>query len=169
MQQVNVVLMRGLAGNVYSRGMDAVGAKLAKLPGVDYVTVEDYGSWRSIRDRLLRWRDPTIIGGHSFGANAATIIATQLRGKRNIPLLIGVDPSPYWSWSLWQSGPDAIGDNVARTVNFYQLSGLIGRQELRGRGVVNIPLSASSHTTIDDDVERVHNPIIAEVMKVIGA
>ena len=92
---VNVVLMRGLLGRRYSRGMDRLGARIAKLPGVDYIAVEDYSAWRSVRDRVALWRDPTVIGGHSFGANASTIIARALRGSTQIPLLLSVDPSPY--------------------------------------------------------------------------
>ena len=164
MKKCNVILMRGLAGNIYSRGMDALGAKLAKLPNVDYVTVEEYGSWKSIRDRIARFRDPTVVGGHSFGANAATIIAEQLhsRGVR-FPLLLSIDPSPYWSWSLWQSGPSRIGNNVLKTVNMYQTSGLIGRQTLVGVNVSNVVVE-SSHTEIDD-LALVHDRAIQEVQK----
>lgn len=166
MKKVNVILGRGLLGKVYSQGMDVLGAKVAKIPGVDFVSVEDYTSWRSIRDRIPKYRDPTILVGHSFFANAITIIASQL-SHIQFPLLLTVDPSPYWSWSLFQSGPDIIGQNVARTVNQYQTSGLIGRVTLQGRGVVNVPIS-STHTQIDDS-ELVHQRAIDEIKKVIGA
>lgn len=171
MKQVNVVIGRGLLGNIYSKGMDALGAKVAKIPGVDYVMVEDYTNWRSTRDRIAKWKDPTIIGGHSFYGNAATIIAESLP-KVKFPLLFTVDPSPYWSWSLWQSGPSLISPNVARALNMYQNSGLIGRQRLtRPEGdetnITNWPVN-SSHTAIDD-LEIVHNAIIAEIRKVIAA
>lgn len=163
MKKCNVILMRGLAGNIYSRGMDALGAKLAKLPNVDYVTVEEYGSWRSIRDRVVRFRDPTVIGGHSFGANAATIIASELRGRVTFPYLFSVDPSPYWSWGLWQSGPSVIGANVLATDNLYQTSGLIGRQTLSGFNVTNIKVE-SSHTEIDD-LAMVHDRAVEKIKK----
>ena len=166
MQQVNVILGRGLLGNVYSRGMDVLGAKVAKIPGVDFVSVEDYTSWRSIRDRIPRYRDPTILVGHSFFANAITIIAKQLAHIK-FPLLLPVDPSPYWSWSLWQAGPSVIGTNVARTVNQYQSSGLIGRVRLSGHNVINEPIS-STHTQIGDS-ELVHKVAIDEIKKVIAA
>ena len=165
--RVNVILMRGLAGNIYSRGMDSLGSKLAKLPNVDYITVEDYGSWRSIRDRITKFKDPTVIGGHSFGDNAATMIAAALDGKVNIPLLVGVDPSPYWSWGLWQSGPSALTPNVKKAINLYQNNGLIGRQKLylasgnKKTALQNI-LVESTHTEIDDN-ELVHKTIIDAV------
>lgn len=164
--QVNVVLMRGLAGNIYSRGVDALGSKLAKLKNVDYITVEDYGSWRSIRDRITKFKDPTVIGGHSFGANAATIIGTELDGRVNIPLLVSIDPSPFWSWSLRQSGPDAVSMNVKSVLNQYQNNGLIGRQKLwrplgTATGIKNLAVE-STHTEIDD-LPLVHDAIIAAV------
>lgn len=170
-KQVNVVLMRGLAGNVYSRGMDALGAKLAKLPGVDYVSVEDYGSFASIEKRIMRYRDPTILIGHSFGANAATIIGEELQYVVNIPLIITFDPSQHWSWRLFQSGPSYLFSNTARAVNFYQPGGLIGDQKLfRAQGsttdIVN-KLIATSHTEIDD-LPTLHEEAIEEVKKVIG-
>lgn len=167
MKQINVILMRGLLGKVYSRGMDVLGAKLAKLPGVDYVSVEDYGSWRSIRNRITKWKDPTIVGGHSFGANAATIIAEALPNIQ-FPMILSFDPSQYWSWGLWQSGPSYVGQNVGRVVNYYQNGVPIGFQKLEtGDTDILNRLVATSHTEIDD-VPELHDAAIAEIKKVIG-
>lgn len=164
MKKYNVVLMRGLIGNVYSRGMDALGAKLAKLPHVDYVTVEDYGSWRSIRDRIAKWRDQTIIGGHSFGSNAATVIPNHLPNV-GFPLLLSFDPSQHWSWYLFRFGPAYIGPNVGRVVNFYQNGFPIGGQTLStgDEDIANERVN-SSHTEIDD-LPLLHERAIAEVQK----
>ena len=164
--RVNVILMRGLAGSLYSRGLDALGSKLAKLPNVDYVTVEGYEAWRSILARIPHFKDPTVIGGHSFGINAATKIAAALDGKVNIPLILGIDPSQYWSWGLLQSGPSLITPNVKKVVNQYQTSGLIGRQVLRRvngslASIQNLPVN-SSHTAIDD-LDLVHKTAIEAV------
>ena len=164
--RVNVILMRGLMGDHYSRGMDVLGSKLAKLPNVDYITVEGYEAWRSIMDRITRFKDPTVIGGHSFGANAATKIAAALVGKKNIPLLLSVDASQYWAWRLMQSGPSLITPNVKKVVNQYQTSGLIGRQVLRRvngslASIQNLPVN-SSHTAIDD-LDLVHKTAIEAV------
>lgn len=169
-KQVNVILMRGLIGNVYSRGMDALGSKLAKLPGVDYVSVEDYASWRSIRDRITRYRDPTVIGGHSFGSNAATIIAEMLQPRISFPLMLSFDPSQHFSWSLWQRGPSRIFPNVARVVNFYQAGGLIGDQKLIRAdgstvGIIN-QLVGTTHTEIDD-LALLHDKAIEEVKRLL--
>lgn len=167
MKKINVVLLRGLIGNVYSRGMDTLGAKLAKLPGVDYVTVEDYTSWRSVRDRIAKWKDPTVIGGHSFGSNAATVIANALPNVK-IPLILSVDPSQYWSFWLFRFGPMAVPPNVAATLNQYQSrDAVIGNVRLSGRNVQNV-LVNSSHIDIDD-LPLVHDAAIAEVKKIIGA
>jgi len=152
--------------------MDRLGARLAKLPGIDYVTVEDYTAWRSVRNRVAAWRDPTIIGGHSFGANACTVIAKELRGVAEIPLIVSVDPSPYWSFFLLQFGPSRVAHNVGRAVNFYQPHGVIGRQNLeRGPGsatiIDNIVVEPSTHLNIDDDVELVHNPAVDAIVRAI--
>jgi hypothetical protein len=169
---VNVILIRGMLGAYYSRGMDRLGARLAKIPGIDYVSVEDYASWRSIRDRIAAWRDPTIICGHSFGANASTVIAKALRGRAEIPLIITVDPSPYWSFYLLRFGPSRVSYNVRRLVNFYQPHGPIGRQRLEpapgsATAIENIVVEGSTHVSIDDHVELVHDPAVDEVVKVI--
>lgn len=164
MQKYNYVAFRGLMGNVYSRGVDACAAKIAKLPHIDYVNVEDYANWRAAMARILKYRDPTILGlSHSFGGNAVTIIAEALRGRVTFPLMLTVDPSPYWSWSLWQSGPSRIGNNVLKTVNMYQMNGLIGRQTLVGVNVSNVVVE-SSHTEIDD-LALVHDRAVQEVQK----
>lgn len=168
MAKFNVVLMRGLLGEVYSKGMDTLGAKLAKLPNVDYVTVEDYANWRSIRDRLTRWRDKSIIGGHSFGANAATIIAESLP-KLPIPMLLSFDPSQYWSWRLFQKGPSFVPQSVGRVVNYYQNGFPIGYQQLRtgDNDLLNMRVE-TTHTEIDD-IPMLHDLAIKEVQKIINA
>jgi len=152
--------------------MDRLGARLAKIPGIDFVSVEDYTAWRAIRNRIAEWRDPTIIGGHSFGANACTVIAKQLAGIKEIPLIISVDPSPYWSFFLMRFGPSRVAYNVGRAVNFYQPHGIIGRQRLeRGPAsmalIDNIIVEDTDHLSIDDQVELVHEPAIDAVAKAI--
>lgn len=169
---VNVVLLRGLLGRRYSRGMDRLSARIARMPGIDYTTVEDYTSWRAVRDRISVWRDPTVIGGHSFGANASTIIAKALKDRVEIPLLLSVDPSPYWSFWLWQFGPSRVAANVRRAVNFYQPHGVIGRQQLAAAPgtstvVENTLVEDASHVSIDDNVALVHDPIVDAIAKVI--
>lgn len=166
MSKVNLVLMRGLLGKTYSRGMDALAAKAAKLPNVDYVTVEDYGSWRSIRDRIVRYKDRTVLGGHSFGAVAATMIARDLMGTVTFPLLLTVDPSQHWSWLLFKAGPVPIGGNVTLAMNWFQTSGLIGRQKLVANGgrVSNIEVPGTDHKNIDDR-EDIHARAIQEIAK----
>lgn len=167
MKRINVVLLRGLLGNVYSRGMDSLGAKLAKLSGVDYVTVEDYTSWRSVRDRIAKWKDPTVLIGHSYGSNAVTKIAAALSPKVKIPLIVSVDPSQWFSVWLMQFGPSRIGENVALAINYYQQGFPIGNVKLSGSNVRNIPVN-TTHIQIDD-LPLVHDAAIAEVKKVIGA
>lgn len=153
---INVVLLRGLLGHRYSRGMDSLGAKLAKLPNVDYVTVEDYTQWRRIAQMVSLWADPTVLIGHSFGANAATLIARRIK---SVPLLVAVDPSQHFSLNLMRFGPAPLSKSVQQCLNFYQASGLIGRVQIGGADNIRI---AASHVSIDDRTE-VHDAVIEAV------
>jgi len=107
---VNVVLMRGLLGDYYSRGMDRLGARLAKLPGVDYVSVEDYGSWRSIRDRIA-----TSLGLQQLDLFLTRILNTLFHQSNMLPkgklhLLLNYDPQRIIT-GLEQVNNNAVGIN----------------------------------------------------------
>ena len=160
--KVNVVLMRGLLGWYYSRGMDELGSKLAKLENVDYVTVEDYYRWRNIRKRLNAWMQPTVLIGHSFGANAAVKIANKLR--KDTPLVVTVDPSQFFSVTLLSSGVEKPSNKIKKLLNFYQTRSTIGSVEIAGDQVENIEVKDANHVSIDDK-RSVHERIIEEISK----
>lgn len=164
---LNVVMLRGVAGNVFSTGLDALSLKLQSLPNVDYVVVSPYTDWAGWLKHSESWKDPTVWIGHSFGANAITKIANKTSKK--IPLLVTVDTSPWFSFQLLQAGPYAIPDNVAKVVNFKQNKSLFIRgQDLKrtdgsSRNIENI-LVDSIHANVDDEVS-VHDKIIKEINK----
>ena len=108
-----IYLLRGLA-NVFSRGMDTLGAKMVRK-GLD-ARVYNHAAWRELADNIiLRSRRkqvsyPIVIMGHSLGANASANMATYL-GNRGVKVsyVVAFDPTV----------PTRVGKNVGRVINFY--------------------------------------------------
>ncbi len=108
-----IYLLRGLA-NVFSRGMDALGAKMVRK-GLD-ARVYNHAAWRELADNIiLRARRkqvsyPIVIMGHSLGANASANMASYL-GDRGVKVsyVVAFDPTV----------PTRVGKNIGRVINFY--------------------------------------------------
>jgi len=113
-------LFRGVAGLIYSRGMDGLADRI-RAAGVP-ASVQTYLTWRGTVDQAIRdyRRDPapiTIIG-HSMGGDAALSLAGALNAQ-NIPvsLLVTYDPTRI---------ADDVPPNVERYINLYQSSNFMG-------------------------------------------
>jgi hypothetical protein len=113
-------LFRGIAGLLYSRGMDKLADRI-KRTGVP-ASVDTYLMWRPVVDQAIRdyRRDPqpiTLIG-HSMGGDSALAFAETLNAE-NIPvsLLVTYDPSRI---------ADDVPPNVERYINIFQSSNLMG-------------------------------------------
>ncbi len=108
-----VYLLRGLA-NVFSRGMDTLGAKMVRR-GLD-ARVYNHAAWRDLADNILlrakkkKVSYPIVVMGHSLGANASVMMAKYLgdRGVR-VDYVVAFDPTIS----------TAVGKNVRRVINFY--------------------------------------------------
>ena len=108
-----VYLLRGLA-NVFSRGMDAMGARLVRN-GLD-ARVYNHASWKGLADNIIarskvkKVSYPVIILGHSLGANASARMAKYL-GDRGVKVryVVAFDPTV----------PTSVGKNVAQVTNYY--------------------------------------------------
>ncbi len=113
-------LYRGVAGLIYSRGMDSLAARIRRA-GLS-ATVSTYLLWREDIDQAIRdyRRDgaPITIIGHSMGGDAAVAIAERLNAE-NIPvsLLVTYDPTRI---------ADDVPPNVERYINIYQSSNVMG-------------------------------------------
>ena len=113
-------LFRGIAGLIYSRGMDKLADRI-KRTGIDS-SVDTYLVWRGVADQAIRdyRRDPqsVILIGHSMGSDAALDFA-ELLNSENIPvnLLVTYDPSRL---------ADDVPPNVERYINIYQSSNVMG-------------------------------------------
>lgn len=155
-----VYLLRGLA-NVFSRGMDTIGAKMVRA-GLD-ARVYNHSVWRSLADNIIA-RDkqrqvsyPIIIMGHSLGGNASALMAKYL-GENNIKVqyVVAFDPTVT----------TYVGRNINRVINFYlpndsnsnvvkSAPGFKGAlKNINVRGVRGV-----THTTIEKD-SNFHNQVI---------
>jgi hypothetical protein len=113
-------LFRGIAGLIYSRGMDKLTDRIKRI-GLP-ADVETYLMWRPICEQAIRdyRRDPQpiILIGHSMGGDSALAFAETLNAE-NIPvsLLVTYDPSRI---------ADDVPPNVERYINIFQSSNMLG-------------------------------------------
>jgi hypothetical protein len=159
-----IYLLRGLA-NVFSRGMDEMGAKLT-AEGFSPVVINHRG-WQNAADTIARNYQsgrtaPIILIGHSLGANNAYRIARRLNGK-GIPVayLAIFDPTQRIT----------VPNNVRYFVNFYQNNGT-GRPasfaQSRQKQKVNLNLTSSpglNHRNIDQS-RRLQDIVMARIREV---
>jgi hypothetical protein len=113
-------LFRGVAGLIYSRGIDKLAARIRRT-GVE-ASVGTYLLWRPTADEAIRdyRRDPqpiTLIG-HSMGGDTVLDFAEMLN-QAGIPvgLLVTYDPTRI---------ADDVPPNVQRYINIYQSSNFMG-------------------------------------------
>jgi hypothetical protein len=113
-------LFRGVAGLIYSRGMDSLTDRI-RHAGVA-ASVQTYLVWRSAAEQAIAdyRRDPVpvIIIGHSMGGDSALAFAERLNHE-DIPvsLLVTYDPTRI---------ADDVPPNVERYINIYQSSNIMG-------------------------------------------
>jgi pimeloyl-ACP methyl ester carboxylesterase len=119
-------LFRGVAGLIYSTGMDRLADRInhAGLPA----SVDTYLVWRGVAAEAIReYRRnpfPIILIGHSMGGDAAVAFAETLHNA-DIPvsLLVTYDPTRI---------ADAVPPNVERYINIYQSWNVMGGGDVVG-------------------------------------
>ncbi len=114
-------LFRGIAGLIYSRGMDKLADRI-KRAGIPS-SVDTYLMWRGGRRRrrsatIAAIPQPIMLIGHSMGGDSALAFAETLNAE-NIPvsLLVTYDPSRI---------ADDVPPNVERYINIFQSSNFMG-------------------------------------------
>jgi esterase/lipase len=113
-------LFRGVAGLIYSRGMDSLADRIQHA-GVA-ASVQTYLLWRAAVDQAIQdyRRDPApiVLIGHSMGGDSALAFARRLNSE-NIPvsLLVTYDPTRI---------ADDVPPNVERYINIFQSSNFMG-------------------------------------------
>jgi alpha-beta hydrolase superfamily lysophospholipase len=163
-----IYLIRGLA-NVFSQGMDDLGAKLRQR-GYN-ATVHEHGAWSTIAAEIIQnqrasgGRHQAIIIGHSLGANAVTDIANELaRNGASVALAVAFDPTVQ----------QQLAGGARRYVNLFQSNNGWGASiapapGYRGR-LENVDLrqqGSLTHFNIDKD-PRLHAQVIGWVGQAIG-
>lgn len=159
-----IYLLRGLA-NVFSRGMDTLGAKMVRA-GLD-ARVYNHAAWRELADNIIARSKrkqvsyPIVIMGHSLGANASTTMAKYL-GDRGVKVQYVVQFDPTVT--------TFVGKNVNRVINFYLplednrnvvkrapgFKGVI--KNINVRGVRNL-----KHTTVEKDA-NFHSQVLKRTL-----
>ena len=113
-------LFRGVAGLIYSRGMDSLTDRI-RHAGIA-ASVQTYLLWRAAADQAIQdyRRDPApiVLIGHSMGGDSALAFAQRLNNE-NIPvsLLVTYDPTRI---------ADDVPPNVERYINIFQSSNIMG-------------------------------------------
>ncbi len=163
-----IYLIRGLA-NVFSQGMDDLGAKL-RARGYN-ATVHEHGAWSSIAAEILQnqrasgGRFQAVVIGHSLGANAVTDISNELaRNGGSVALAVAFDPTVR----------QQLAGGARRYVNFFQSNNgwgasIAAAPGYRGR-LENIDLRQQgglSHFNIEKD-PRLHAQVIGWIGQAIG-
>jgi hypothetical protein len=159
-QTGEVYLLRGLA-NIFSRGMDKIGAKMIRA-GLD-ARVYNHASWRELADNIIA-RDskkqvsyPIVIMGHSLGGNAAALMANYL-GENGVKVqyVVAFDPTIT----------TFVGKNVNRVINFYlpndENTNIIKSRNGFNGALKNINVKGVrglKHTTIEKD-SNFHDQVI---------
>jgi hypothetical protein len=166
----HVYLIRGLIGEVFSRGLDTLADKLNRA-GVPASVHSSYSTGSLANEVIENYRrepGPVILIGHSTGADAAIDIARRLR-EANVPvgLILGFDPTPIAS---------TVPDNVELFINLFQKTNPIGGGVVKSGGgfkgrLINIDLREHRdivHITLDKS-PRIHNAVVAEIVGFISA
>ena len=113
-------LFRGVAGLIYSRGMDSLAERI-RHAGIA-TSVQTYLLWRGAADQAIQdyRRDPApiVLIGHSMGGDSALAFAERLNNE-SIPvsLLVTYDPTRI---------ADDVPPNVERYINIFQSSNIMG-------------------------------------------
>jgi pimeloyl-ACP methyl ester carboxylesterase len=166
----HVYLLRGLIGDIFSRGMD----KLADEMNRRGVPAQTHGvfAWASVADEAARTyradAAPIILIGHSTGGDNAILMARRLQDV-NVPvaMLITFDPTPI---------ADPVPANVEHALNIYQSTNPIGGGHIRpGPGfhghMSNVNLREHHeiiHITMDKS-ETLHDLVAAKILEVVHA
>jgi pimeloyl-ACP methyl ester carboxylesterase len=157
-----VYLFRG-GFNVFSTGVDVL-AKQLRARGID-ATAYGNADWPAVTEkattRYTAAHQPIILVGHSFGANAAVLLAAQL-DKARIPVALIVLYDTVSSMK--------VTGNVRRVVDFVSSDGRTMGVTVTGEpdfaGHIDRIEARQGHFTVDKD-PRNHDISIAAILRVV--
>jgi pimeloyl-ACP methyl ester carboxylesterase len=159
---VRVFAIRGVAGMLFSRGMNRLCEELAEFASVT-CTVADFTEVAAIESEARAASAAgahVVLVGHSMGADAAIEIATEIAGP--VAVVAAIDPPRF--------SVRPIPDNVAVVLNYYQRIDFFGRGEVSTvagfKGRVTRVKRDEPHIMIDRD-PKIHAAIIAEIVNLL--
>jgi pimeloyl-ACP methyl ester carboxylesterase len=159
---VRVFAIRGVAGMLFSRGMNTLCDELAEFASVT-CTVADFTEVTAIESEARAASAAgahVVLVGHSMGADAAIEIATEIGGP--VAVVAAIDPPRF--------SVRPVPDNVAVVLNYYQRIDFFGRGEVSTvagfKGRVTRIERDEPHIMIDRDPE-IHAAIIAEIVNLL--
>ena len=159
-------LLRGVAGDIYSLGLDQLADKINHTGLI--ATVHGVSEYSSLSDEIIRKykagedRGPIVLLGHSSGGDAIIAMAQRLK-EANVPvaLAFGFDPTRIVG---------TVPSNVALFINLYQRNNPIGGGQVspdpdfRGR-LINIDLREHTeivHITLEKTA-AIQNAVAAKI------
>ena len=157
-----VYLFRG-GFNVFSTGVDVLAKKL-RARGIE-ATAYGNDDWPAVTEkakaRYAKTHQPIVLVGHSFGANAAVLIAAELnKSKTPVALIILYDTVSSMKVSA----------NVRRVIDFVSIDGeevgITVTGELGFTGHIERIDAKEGHLAIDKDPHN-HDISIAAILRVI--
>lgn len=166
----HVYLIRGLIGEVFSRGLDTLAEKINRH-GVPASVHSSYSTGALAEEIIQNYRrepGPVILIGHSTGGDAAISIAQEMK-KANVPvgIIFGFDPTPI---------AGQVPDNVELFINLFQKTNPIGGgvvksgSGFRGR-LINVDLREHGeiiHITLDKS-SKIHDVVVDEIVGFVAA
>jgi pimeloyl-ACP methyl ester carboxylesterase len=157
-------LFRGIAGLIFSRGMDELAQRINRI-GVA-ASVDTYLVWRGVANQaILDYRrdpKPITLIGHSMGGDSAVAFAEYLNAA-DIPvsLLVTYDPSRF---------AGNVPGNVERYINIYQSRSVMGGGNVVGGRAFHghyASFNLSDHGEIVhiniEKMDRIHEQLVAKV------
>jgi hypothetical protein len=166
----HVYLIRGLIGEIFSRGLDDLSEKINRrglaasvhgLLEIDSLTEEIIKRYKADPSSA-----PIILIGHSSGGDAIISMAERMK-VANVPvdLAFGFDPTPV---------AGRVPNNVELFINLFQKSNPIGGgiiksgAEFRGR-LINVDLREHDeiiHITLDKS-SKIHDLVVQEIIELV--
>ncbi len=166
----HVYLMRGLIGEIFSRGLDDLAEKInarglaASVHGlleIDSLTEEIIKKYKADPSSA-----PIILIGHSSGGDAIISMAERMKAA-NVPvgLAFGFDPTPV---------AGRVPENVELFINLFQKNNPIGGGVLKSDAgfrnrLINVDLREHNeiiHITLDKS-SRIHDLVVNEIMELV--
>jgi len=157
----HIYVVRGQGSWFFSQGMDALCNHLNETPGIRNATIWDHSAQLQMVKSMqgLYMGTKILIVAYSLGASWGP--RTCRISGRNVDLLVGIDPSPYYL--------EPVPNSVQRAICYFNSGAIaLGGARYKGRNVTNVPITSMAwHLSMDWDA-RVWSGTMDEIKKVLS-